>query len=302
MLRKTIALALLLVSSAALAGDPQEEAGTRFERGIKLYEAQDYAAALAEFVAAHRLVPRFQVLFNIGVTEKKLFRYNDAVRTLKRYLDEGGDKVSADRRAQVDRELAEIRALVAEVAVRVDGLPATVDVDGRTLGETPLSGPLLLPSGHHVIRASREGYDPAAKEIDVVSGEKVEVSLSPKLKPKVATTARLTIATKPAGGVISVDGTLAGAEPWSGTLTPGGHEIKVTLKGYEKSRSEVVLTAGQDRAVTVELMALPPPPKWYRRWYTWTAVVLVLAAAAGAGVGGYVATHPPVDVGIRFVP
>src|SRR5262249_23112750 len=87
---------MLMTVSIARADEPsdraKEEAGTRFERGVKLYEAQDYAAALAEFEAAYRLIPRYQVLFNIGVTQKRLFRYNDAVRSLKRYLELGTDK------------------------------------------------------------------------------------------------------------------------------------------------------------------------------------------------------------------
>jgi hypothetical protein len=308
----TITLAFTLIFTFTLgrvarAEEPsdkaKEEAATRFERGVKLFDAQDYAAALAEFEAAHRLVPRYQVLFNIGVTEKRLFRYNDAVRTLKRYLDEGGDKVppiSEDRRQQVDRELSEIRALVAEVTVKVDGLPASVDVDGRTMGDTPLSGPLLLPSGHHVVTANREGYDPARKEIDVVSGEKVEVALSPKLKPKIATTAKLTIASHPNGADLTLDGKALGIEPWTGNLQPGGHEIKASLKGYVTAKQEALLTAGQVRTVTVELSLIPPPPKWYRRWYTWTIVAVLVAGAAGAGVGGYIATHPGPDYSIQF--
>jgi hypothetical protein len=289
-------LCVLLLSTVARAEGPtdrqKEEAATRFDRGVKLFEAQDYAAARAEFEAAYRLVPRYQVLFNIGVAEKKLFRYNDAVRTLKRYLDEGKANVPSDRRAAVERELGEIRALVAEVTIKVPGLPATVDIDGRSRFETPLTEPVLLGPGHHVVHATREGDEPADKEFEVVSGERVEVALTLTPKPKVPTTARLSVATRPPGAELIVDGKLAGREPWAATLDPGGHEIRATLKGYEKSRTELVLAAGQERALTVELVPLSPPPKWYKRWYTWTAVAVVAAGAVAAGVGGWYATHP----------
>jgi hypothetical protein len=292
-------LALCAVAAAEPSDKAKEEAATRFERGVKLYDAQDYAAALAEFEAAYRLVPRYQVLFNVGVAQKKLFRYNDAFRSLTRYLQEGGDKVPPDRRDQVAKELAEIHALVAEVTVKVDGLPASIEVDGRLMGETPMSGPLLLPSGHHVVRASRDGYDPALREIDVVSGEKVELQLSPKLKAKVPTTAKLSVMSRPAGAELSLDGKSI-ANPWSGTVDPGGHEVRATLKGYEKARTELVLSAGQERALTVELTPLPPPPPWYKRWYTWTIVAVVVAGGVGAGVGGYFATRPTFDQTISF--
>lgn len=299
---KKLAISMLLllallpavrVSAEEPSDRAKEEAGTRFERGVKLYEAQDYAAALAEFEAAYRLVPRYQVLFNIGVTQKRLFRYNDAVRSLKRYLELGGDKVPPDRRDAVDKELHEIRALVAEVMVKVDGLPAAVEVDGRVVGETPLDGPLLLAGGRHALRATREGYDPAVKDIEVVSGEHVEVALSPKLKPKVATTAKLSVTTRPPGAELSLDGKPVGREPWSGVLQPGGHELRATLKGYHVTKQEAVLIAGQDRSLTIELTAIPPPPPWYKRWYTWTVVSLVVAGAVAGGVGGYFAANPP---------
>lgn len=303
-LRCVIVLLFICVFAQARGEEPteaaKEEASTRFERGVKLYEAQDYAAALAEFEAAHKLVPRYQVLFNIGVTEKRLFRYNDAVRSLGRYLREGGDKVPRDRRDEVEKELAEIRALVAEVTVKVPGLPATIDVDGRAVGETPLSAPLLLPSGHHVVTATREGDEPARKELDVVSGEKVEVALEPRQRPKVATTARLSLTTRPAGAELAVDGKPVGPSPWNGTLQPGGHEIRASLRGYLDAKQETLLTAGQERALTVELMPIPPPPKWYRRWYTWTIVAVVVAGAVGGGVGGYYATRPTYDQTLFF--
>ena len=73
-----IFLALLIASVGAWAGEPSEserqEAATRLERGVKLFESQDSAAPLAQFQAAYRIVPRYQVLFNVGVTEKRLFR------------------------------------------------------------------------------------------------------------------------------------------------------------------------------------------------------------------------------------
>lgn len=263
----------------------------RFTRGVKLSEAQDFAAALAEFEAAYRLAPAFQVLFNIGVSQKRLFRYNDAVRTFARYLAEGGDKVAPDRRAQVERELAEIRALVAEVSVRVDGLPATIEVDDRIAGETPLSDPLLLPSGKHRIRAIRDGDEPAVKEIDVVSGERIEVALAPQPRVHAPTTARLSVSTKPAGAELFIDGKTAGRKPWTGTLEPGGHEIRGELDGYQKAHTELVLTAGQDRALVLELTMLPPPKKWYRRPSTWVVVGLIVAGGVAAGVAGYYATR-----------
>jgi hypothetical protein len=285
----------LMFGAPAYADDPtpaaRAEAGTRFNRGVKLFEAQDYSAALAEFEAAYKLAPAFQVLFNIGVAQKKLFRYNDAVRTFARYLKDGGDKVAPDRREAVERELAEIRSLVAEVTVTVDGMPATIEVDSRVVGETPLSDPLLLPSGKHTVRAIREGDLPASKDIEVVSGEKIEVALAPQPKPAVPTTAKLSLTSKPAGATLFLDGKSVGNKPWTGDVGPGGHEIRGELAGYQRARTELMLTAGQQRELVLEMMLLPPPKKWHQRTSTWVIAGLVVAGAVAASVAGYYATR-----------
>jgi hypothetical protein len=243
-------------------------------------------------------VPSWQLLYNIGLAERRLFRYNDAVRTFRRFLDEGGDKVQPDRRARVEKELQEISASVAEVTVQVAGAPAEIEVDGAAAGKTPMDGPLLLGPGRHAIEARREGQDPDRKEIDVVSGQRLTVALSPTVRP---TTAKLTVSSQPPGAALSIDGHFAGREPWAGTLDPGGHEVRAELAGFEKARMEVVLTAGQERAVTVELSKVTPSTKWYKRWWVWTLVGGVVAAGAVAGgVGGYIATHPGPDLAVDF--
>lgn len=291
----------LLVATSVHAADPSSpppvsetaraEASTRFGRGVQLFEAQDYAAALAEFEAAHRLVPRFAVLFNVGVTQKRLFRYDEAIRTLQRYLAEGGDKVAPDRRQEVERELGEMRALVAEVAVRVDGLPARLEVDGRFVAETPLGRPLLLAPGRHVLRALREDCDPAERAIELVSSQRVEVRRDPQPRQVAPTRGVLKLSTVPTGATLLLDGKSLGLAPWTGSVQPGGHELRVEQAGHVAARREVVITAGQERSLVIELQRVPPPKPIYKRWYLWTAIAVVAAGVVAAGVGGWYANR-----------
>jgi hypothetical protein len=173
-----------------------------------------------------------------------------------------------------------------------------VEVDGRPAGDAPLVGPLLVGPGHHALKASREGADPDTRELDAVSGQKLAITLAPRAR---VTTATLRVATKPPGSNLTVDGKFAGVAPWQGTLEPGGHEVRAERKGYEKARLELVLTAGQEREVTLELAPTPKGLPVYRRWTTWTPVALVLAVGVvGAGVGGWYATHPSPDDHLDF--
>jgi copper chaperone CopZ len=254
---RSLLILLVLVSSAspvAAAERPsaasREQAAAHFQLGIAFYKSGDYPAALAEFNAAYKAAPSWAVLFNIGIAERRLYRYGDAVRTLNRYLEEGGKAVPKARRDEVKRELSEVRALVAEVTVTVEGASAEVRVDGAVVGKSPLAEPLLLGPGRHVLRAER-GADAAEETLELVSGTQVPVALSPKPKP--AAPARLAIDSTPPKALVSVDGARVGVAPVTSEVPAGGHLVTAELAGYEPGRIEVVLAPGQERVLQVSL-------------------------------------------------
>ena len=261
------------------------EAGERFERGVRFYRDGDYSAALAEFEAAYRLAPHVSVLFNIGVTEKRLFRYGDAVETLNRYLAEGGDDIRDDRRAEVKRELAEIRSLTAELVVRVKGPEGTeILLDGKKVATTPVDAPLLLRPGLHTVTARAEGFLPATSEVTVISGEKAEIALTLRPEPKVARVARLEVTSEPAGARLTVDGMPVGETPWSGELEPGGHRVIAELSGYQITEREIILTAGQARHLSLTLEQRMQATPLYKRWWVWTLAGAIVAGGTTTAI------------------
>jgi hypothetical protein len=193
------------------------------------------------------------VLYNVGLCERRLYKYGDAVKNLESYLSQGGARVPKDRRDAVARELAEIRALTAIVTVTVTGDPADVTIDGEAVGSSPFRDPFLLGPGKKVFRATREGEQPAEKTEEIISGTQVTVTLSPK--PKVTEQATLTIESSPKGAIITIDGKLAGTTPLSVALDPGGHLVVAEASGYETYSQEVALAEGQKRDLQVILDA-----------------------------------------------
>ena len=76
------------------------------------------------------------MLFNIGLTEKALYRYADASRTLERYLiegNQGGAKLTAERRQQVVQLIEEMKSLLAPLRFVLTPASARVTVDGRPM-------------------------------------------------------------------------------------------------------------------------------------------------------------------------
>jgi len=282
-----LAILLVLVPLVAPAADrasaaSREQAAAHFQLGIAFYKSGDFQAALAEFNAAYKAAPSWAVLFNIGIAERRLYRYGDAVRTLNRYLEEGGKAVPRARRDEVRRELSEVRALVAEVTVSVEGAPAEVLVDGVGGRTSPLREPLLLGPGRHVVRAER-GVDEVAEEsLELVSGTKVALALAPRPRP--AALATLAIDSAPPRALVSVDGAAAGPAPVKSRLPAGGHLVTAELSGYEPGRIEVVLAPGQERSLQVSL--LPVRIKRERKLFV-PGVALVGTGVALLGGGLY---------------
>lgn len=238
----------------------RQEAATHYQRGISLYKESNYSAALSEFKAAQAAMPGWEVLFNLGLCQRRLFQYGAAIASFERYLGEGGAKVSKDRRAAVADELQQIRSLTAPIAVVVKGPSAKVLVDGEPVGNTPLAELVLLGPGKHLVRAERDGYSADQKTIEVVSGEAQAVELAP-----ISLTApgHVTLECTPAGAMLTIDDAAPARCPLQLDLAPGTHEVLASADGYAAQRTEVIVQPAQPRSVRLTLvpMAAPEPPK-----------------------------------------
>ncbi|MCC6998590.1 MAG: PEGA domain-containing protein [Deltaproteobacteria bacterium] len=288
--RLTLLAALALATPAAATPDGgvatpapgTPSAADRYDMALRYFKQGDYRAALTEFEAAHRMTGRFEVLFNVAVTQRRLFRYHDAVRSFGRYLGEGGELVSAERRAEVEAEMAQIRGDSAEIMVIVVGAPARLELDDLPV-VVDAGQALLVGSGRHVVRA-RRGAALAEKSIEVVAGEKQELML----EPRAPAPPQLTVVTRPVGATVIVDGVERGKSPWSGELRPGGHRVRARLGGWRDDSADVTLVLDEKRELVLELGKIKVTP-WYGRWYVIGGAVVV-AGAIGGGI--WLATRP----------
>jgi hypothetical protein len=160
------------VASARAEPDPRTVAREHYERGLSLVEQRSFDAALAEFDLAYAKSPHFAVLYNIGLCQVALGRPLPAVDALSRYLSEGGAEVPAERRAQVEVQIAELEARFAELSVTADRPGTTIVVDGREIGQTPLEKPVRLPAGPHEVSATIDGVPTASRRIELGERER----------------------------------------------------------------------------------------------------------------------------------
>ena len=155
------------------------EAGERFDRGVRYFEDGDFGAALAEFLRAYELTGNWIVLYNLGQVSQGMGRRADALRYFERYLAEGGADVDAieGRRAEVESNLAALRARLALLDVDVDVEGAEVLVDDEIVGTAPLGEPLVLDPGPHVVIGRHPDHGTVRLEVTLASDTREAVSL-----------------------------------------------------------------------------------------------------------------------------
>lgn len=273
-------------SSSSSAHD---DAKRHFERAHTLYKSGDLDTALAEFEAAYQSYPSPGVFYNIGILQKDLHRYPEAIATLERYLTEAKAQPK-ERVTEAAQLIAEMRAMLGHLVLTISPAGATVIIDGRRAGETPLA-PVVLTPGHHVIELSAPDHEPLRKEVSIAAGQPLALTIELKAIPK---TGQARITSSPSLSTIRVDGQLLGTGAVELDLPAGGHTVEVSAPGYQTQQRALVLAAGQNPTMAVELARAAVKTPVSRRWWLWTAI--------GTAVAGGVATAIAVPLGSRPAP
>ncbi len=162
---------------AAPTEEARKKASEHFQRGVQFYRERDFRNALIEFKRAHEVAPSYQVLFNLGQTSFELKDYVEAKKSFEAYLEQGGDKIDAERKQEVQAELAKLENYVAHIALTANVDGAEIAIDDIEVGTTPLSEPLLVSAGRRKVELRKAGYAPLVRYVDVGGGETKPVVL-----------------------------------------------------------------------------------------------------------------------------
>jgi hypothetical protein len=189
-LRIAVSLGLLLAALAPRAARAQDSAGAdaagtedreqarkHFAQGLKLYNDGDFDAALVQFERAYSVKANFKVLYNMAQCYFELRQYVDARDTLARYLKEGEGHIEAERQQQVEKALSELQRRVARLKLRVNVKGATVYVDGKKAGITPLAGPVDVNEGQRTISVETADRGTKQRVVRLAGGEEQAVTL-----------------------------------------------------------------------------------------------------------------------------
>ena len=144
-------------AQTAAADDARGVAGAHYARGLDLAKSGAYEGALQEFNAAYTISPQFAVLYNIGQAQVALDHPTKAIEVLRKYLSEGKDRIPETRRQKVQAQMASLSARLAALSITTDRAGASISVDGREVGATPLAEPVRVDAGTHTIAVKLDG-------------------------------------------------------------------------------------------------------------------------------------------------
>jgi len=162
-----ILMCICVLPGTLKAQNPAKEAYVEAE---SLASIGKYKEAVEKYEEAYRLAPRSVLLFHIAHTYELWEKYDDALEWYHRYLDIAS-------RAEEERELAEGRILgikekLAKTGIFIDYKKegATVFIDRKEAGTTPLEKILGVKPGPHKIEVKKQGLESYHTTVHVHAG------------------------------------------------------------------------------------------------------------------------------------
>lgn len=134
---------------------------------------------------------------------------------------------------------------------------ATVSVDGKAQGNTPLAG-IQLGAGTHTVTVLLPGYEDYYREVTISRNAQVQlqVALSKRVGPT-PSAGSIQVTTNPPGASVAVDGLKKGTAPVTiPDLSSGQHSVSITKPGYADYVTKITVAGGQTTPLSVTLVQL----------------------------------------------
>jgi len=159
----SLAAALLLVSSGALAQSPELDA--QVQHGIALRESNQADAAVEHLRTLWERSRYPRALAQLAVTEQTLGRWADADRHFREVLAMTTHTWVVQNRARVEQSLATVAEHIGEL--EVTGVPPGTElwINDQRVATLPTAAPLRLAVGTHTLELRAEGFETSRRTV-----------------------------------------------------------------------------------------------------------------------------------------
>lgn len=172
---------LLATSGAALRASAQpapeaartaarEQAQALLARGNEQARQGNYLEALELFRQAHAAFPSPKIHFNLAETCHELGRVLDALHHYEAFVRDVDRHEMPEQWARARERINKLHGETATLQLQANVVGAVVNVDGKAIGETPLTQAVRLLPGPHTIVVHKPGYERQVIEVTLVAG------------------------------------------------------------------------------------------------------------------------------------
>ncbi|MEX2489110.1 MAG: PEGA domain-containing protein [Pseudomonadales bacterium] len=149
---------------------------------------------------------------------------------------------------QEQRLELELEPAWAEVTLKSSPEGATVSIDGKERGETPVT--LEILQGEHQVEVRNSGYKVWQSQVNVTAGEDKELPLVELVKAD----GRVSVTTDPPGANVTIGGRYRGQSPLEVSLAPGEtYQVLLSTSGYREVERTLEVNPDEDVQLNVKL-------------------------------------------------
>jgi tetratricopeptide (TPR) repeat protein len=160
--------------------------------GQKLYKQARYAEAIVKFEEAYLARPSPVITYNIGKCYEQLGETAKAMRAYRDYLrlspNATDRETVSDAITNLERRLREKG--LQQLMVFADPSSARISVDGKELGQSPVS--IELIAGNHTLSVAAEGHETVDRAFVMQLARATEMTIALRPLPPVADVPRAT--------------------------------------------------------------------------------------------------------------
>jgi PEGA domain len=164
-----LGLAIGLADAAPQAPqDPREVARALVAEGHAAWDRGEWATALERYQSAFSHFPAPNLHYDLGLAYDKLGHEVEALESFQHFLSDAPG-APADARAHAQARVVELEKVVPLLEVLTDPTGATIHIDGKLVGKTPLAA-LRVAAGVHEVTAEKRGLTPITRHVTLDPG------------------------------------------------------------------------------------------------------------------------------------
>jgi len=159
--------------------------------------------------------------------------------------------VNPGQTVNINATLERTRPSTGTLVVNSSPQGAQVYVDGRFVGNTPLS--IGINPGRADIEVRLDGYDTFRTSVVIAPGQTTTINagLNPSRRTGV-----LSVSSSPSGADVYIDNQRVGRTPYSVQINEGTYDVRISLSGYTDYRTTVRVERGQETRINAQLVPL----------------------------------------------